>query len=82
MAKKLRVIYYSWLCDDDLGEAQGFFEVVDNKLKLITGWSMNDANYRNEYMRGVFKYVGIDVQKLPTKYLKQATEQVKEMFGL
>jgi len=64
----MRTIYYKYFCDDDLGECQGFFDVIKNKVTLITCWSMNDANYRHEYMQSVFTYLGVEVKKLPDIY--------------
>ena len=81
MKKSVRVIYEQYFCDDD-GEMQGFYEVVNGKLKFITGWSMNDANYRSEYMKSLFEYLGVDVQKLPVKFQKEVKRLITKAFGL
>jgi hypothetical protein len=83
--QKLRVIFYKYFDssdDDDLGEAQAFFEVVDGNLTLISCWSLNDADYREEYMSKVFRYLGVDVKRLPEKWYSQAVEAVKEAWGI
>lgn len=67
---------------EDMGEAQGFYEVVNGKLKFITGWFMSDAHYRNEYMGGLLKHLGAVVQDLPNKYNAQATKLFKRAYGL
>ena len=42
------------------GESQFVF---DDKFKLIDGWQRNDADYRDEYMSGFLKHLGIQVKK-------------------
>ncbi len=85
--KQKRTIYYKYFCDDDLGELQGFFEMVRNgrkigkKLVLISFWGMNDADYRHEYMQSVFTYLGVRVQKLPDIYDESAIKLLKEYSG-
>lgn len=78
----LRVIYVKYFCGGDLGEAQGFYEVVKDKLVFISGFFMNDANYRDEYMSGVFEYLGVDMQTLPDKYEAAALKLMKKAFGM
>ena len=39
----MRTIYVKSFCDDDLGEADAFYDLVDGKLTLITAWSMNES---------------------------------------
>jgi len=77
-----RVIYYQCFCDDDLGEAQGFFETTNNKLTMLYGWSLNDANYRQEYMGGLMKKLGVEVKILAKKHEAKAKQLMKEWFGL
>ena len=76
-----RTIYLECFCDDDLGEADAFYEVVDDKLTMITAWSMNDAQYRSEYMDPLFSHLGIEIKPVPRKYRKQAKALLAEMWG-
>jgi len=78
----MRKIYSKYFCDDDLGEADAFFDVVEGKLKLITAWSANDASYREEYMSSLFTYLGIEIADLPKKFDKAAKELLKGLWGL
>ena len=78
----MRTIYYKSFCDDDFGECQGFFELVNKNLVLISGWSMNDAHYRHEYMQSVFTYLGVKVKELPEGQNKAAVKLLTKAFGL
>lgn len=75
-----RNIYHVYFCDDELGDIDAFFE-FDMKLKLITSWSLNDANYRNEYMSPLFLHLGVAVRRLPMKYEKTAKDLLREWWG-
>ena len=79
---KLRVIYHSFFCDDNLGEADGFFEINDGKVKYVTGWFCNDAMYRDEYMSGLLEYAGLEVKQLPEKYEEEASKLMAREYGL
>lgn len=51
--------------DDDenaLGEYEAFFD--DNK-KFLAGWSLNDAQWRDEYMDGLMQALGYEVVIVP-----------------
>jgi hypothetical protein len=76
-----RVIYYQWFTEAEIGECQGFFEIVKDELVLIGCWSCNDGEYRHEYMGGVFTYLGVDVQRLPDEWHAQAVEKLKKTWG-
>jgi hypothetical protein len=80
--QKLKVIYHTFICDDNLGEADGFFEINDGKLQYVTSWDCNDASWRGEYMRGLLKHVGVDVQTLPDKYKGEASKLMAKAYGL
>jgi len=83
MAKeKLKIIYHRFFCTDRLGEADGFYEIKDGKLKFITGWFSNDASYRDEYMSDLLRYAGVDVQDLPEKYANEAEKLMGIKYGI
>jgi hypothetical protein len=75
-----RVIFFKYFCDD-FGEMDAFYEIVDGKLLLVKAWSNNDANYRNEYMSGLFSYLGIQMTNLPDKYEKEARALLVKAWG-
>jgi len=80
----MRTIYVEYFCDEDLGDADAFYEVQADvgSLTLITAWSNNDASYRDEYMSSLFKYLGVEVKPLPKKYKKEAKKLLGKMWGL
>lgn len=82
MNKLNRVVYEKYFCTDDLGEADGFFEINGGTLTFVTGWSHNDANWRGEYMDSLLRHFGVMVQPLPKKYEKKAEKLIREAFGL
>lgn len=73
----MRTIYIVDACDENLGEAQGVF---DEKGKLISAWSCNDANWRDEYFNGFMKTLGITVKSRKTTASDIA--KLKDHFGL
>ncbi len=77
----MRQIYHEYF-EDEFGEADAFYEIVDGKLKLITCWSLNDAHYRDEYMSSLFKYLGVDIVDLPKKHRKKAEEMLRKAWGV
>jgi hypothetical protein len=78
----MRVLdHWDWQ-DEEVCETESFHEVVDGKLVLVQAWSLNDAMYREEYMKPLFDYLGVGIKTLPAKYRKEARNQVKETFGL
>lgn len=79
----MRTIYVKYFCDNDIGEADAFFDVsgLKKELVLITAWSTNDASYRDEYMSSLFEYLGVKIKPLPAKYDKQALSKIKELWG-
>lgn len=57
--------------------------VFDENYKVLDGWSMNDANYRDEYMGGFLNKLGIKVERslpedAPKSLIKTA---LKKLFG-
>lgn len=49
-------------CGDDegvLGEVQGF---MNAQGEVVGFWSLNDANWRNEYFNATFQALGIEIQ--------------------
>lgn len=77
-----RTIYFAYLCGDQLGEVQAFFELEGEKLTLVTGWSSNDANWRGEYMGGLLAHLGARVEKLPDRHRAEALRLAAGMFGV
>ena len=77
-----KTLYHTFVCDDNCGEADGFFEIEKGKLKLVTCWSANDANWRGEYMSGLIKYFGGKIERLPVKHEKQASLLMARSWGL
>lgn len=53
MITKIYYVYYN-----EEFEYQAFF---DENYNYISGWNMNDANWRPEYMNGLFVKLGIEV---------------------
>lgn len=82
MAKAKKVLYFSYFNGDDIGEADGFFEIKNGKLELVDCWSLNDAHWRGEYMTGILNWAGVEVTKLPAKYMKQGEKLIAETWGL
>ena len=68
-------------CEDPIGEADAFFEIVNGKLKLITTWDCNDALWREEYMDSLLAYAGVRIKSLPEKYHNEALRLVAKNFG-
>jgi len=83
MAKaKLRAIYHEFFCEGNLGEMDAFFEIKNGKLGFIDGWSLNDAHWRGEYMRGLLRHLGAEVKQLPDEYHDVAAQLVAKAFGI
>lgn len=87
MAKKQaapapKVLYRAFFCGDDIGEADGFFEINNGKVKYVTGWFCNDAMWRGEYMDDLIEYFGGKIEELPKKYHAEAEKQMAEAYGL
>lgn len=79
---KTKTLYRTFICGDLVGEAEGFFELNDGKLTLITCWSANDASYRDEYMSGLIEYFGGAIERLPEKYVEEAEKMMAKTWGL
>ena len=86
MAKKtglgLKTVYHAYFEGDNIGEADGFFEIKNGKLSAVTGWSLNDAHWRYEYMQGLIGYFGGIVEPLPKKYQAQAEKLLLKLWNL
>jgi hypothetical protein len=84
MAKaKLRTLYHQFFCGEgNLGEADGFFSLEGGKLEWVDGWDANDANWRHEYMAGLLKWAGVEIKRLPSKYLDEAVKIAEKIWGL
>lgn len=74
--------YYQFFCDADLGECYGFFTEDKKKLACIHWFDANDAVYRHEYMSGLFKHFGVQINKLPARLEKAALVLLKEEYGV
>jgi hypothetical protein len=77
-----RVIYHKYFCTDEIGESDGFFEVVNGKLEYVSGWFHNDAMWRPEYMSGLLEHLGVEVADLPAKYEKEAAKLFSQAYGI
>jgi predicted DNA-binding WGR domain protein len=77
-----KVLYHEFFCGDNIGEADGFFEIVDGKLKLVDCWSTNDAHWRGEYMTGLLSWAGVELKDLPEKYQVDGEKLLCENWGL
>ncbi len=73
------------VADDVVGEAQGMF---DAKGQLIHAWSLNDCNWRNEYLSPLMRALSIDVKDSTSRSKTSKDEtprelkKLKEFFGL
>ena len=54
---------------------------LDENKKLITCWCCNDANYRDEYMKNLFKYLGYKVVYEKSSNVIEEIKPVLENFG-
>ena len=77
-----KTLYHAYFCGDNLGEADGFFEIKDGKLELVDCWSLNDAHWRGEYMTGILTWAGVDLQDLPKKYMAEGEKILEKTWGL
>jgi hypothetical protein len=81
MATK-KVLYHGYFNGDDIGEADGFFEIVNKKLKLVDCWSLNDAHWRGEYMTGILEWAGVKVERLPEDRNDEGEKLIAKCWGL
>ena len=80
----MRKIFVKYFGDNEVGDADVFYEEVQGKLILIAAWSNDDASYRSyrqEYMGPLMRYLGIDVRPLPKSNEKQARALLKDRWG-
>jgi hypothetical protein len=77
-----KILYYAYFCGDNIGEADGFFEIKGSKLELVDCWSKNDANWRSEYMTGILSWAGVEVKKLPPSHVAAGEKLIAENWGL
>jgi predicted DNA-binding WGR domain protein len=77
-----KTLYHEFFCSNNIGEADGFFEIVDGKLKLVDCWSTNDAHWRGEYMTGLLRWAGVDLKDLPEKYQVEAEKLLCKCWGI
>lgn len=73
--KKIYIVYTELYGENQI--------VFDENFKVLGGWSMNDASYRDEYMGGFLKKLGIKVNRtLPPSAPKNLIKDgLKEQFG-
>lgn len=65
------------------GEAGECDIVFDSNLKVIDGWSCNDATWRGEYFDGLMKQLGIIVKSSHPKLTEKVVEKAAlKLFGL
>jgi predicted DNA-binding WGR domain protein len=77
-----KILYHEFFCGDNIGEADGFFEIVDGKLQLVECWSTNDAHWRGEYMTGLLSWAGVEMKDLPEKYQVEGEKLLCKNWGL
>jgi hypothetical protein len=78
-----RILYHAFFCGDNVGEADGFFEIKDNdELELVDCWSTNDAHWRGEYMSGILSWAGVEVQRLPENRQDEGEKLLEKNWGL
>lgn len=74
----MTIIYHIAYCDEY--EADAFF---DTKHKLLAAWSMNDANWRSEYMNPLLEALGVEVVQIEEEDLeyKSLVKKMKKYLG-
>lgn len=77
-----KTLYNSSFEGGNIGEADGFFEIVDGKVELVDCWSCNDAMWRDEYMNGILEWAGVKLERLPVKYKREAEKLIEKAWGL
>lgn len=76
LSGRARIIYHVAWCDDVFGECEAMFDGD----RLIDGWSLNDAQWRSEYLSGLMRYLGVIViNREPTESDRAAA---LDHFGL
>lgn len=78
----MRTIYHQVFNQPILGEAEAFYEIKDKELIYLSGWFLNDAHYRSEYMNSLFEALDIEVEDLPAKYKTKAAKLMQDEYGL
>lgn len=79
--QKLKVIYHERFEGEGLGEAEAFYEIVNGKVEYVTGWFLNDAMWRDEYMSGLISHFGGEIERLPEKHHVAAAKLMCEAYG-
>lgn len=69
-----KVIYIEYT--EEVGEVQGAF---DENGDLIHIWSMNDANWRNEYLDPILEHFDIEVRS--GVYVDKLIAEAKALWG-
>ena len=70
----MKKLYFVSDCDNELGEIGG---VLDEKGKVLDCWSLNDADWRNEYFSGFMEKVGIEaVESTSPKHIKASVTKL------
>lgn len=62
------ILYHVALCDDEVGEVEGFF---DESGSLLASWCLNDANWRGEYQNSLLNSLGYNVYFSDSEELEQ-----------
>ena len=71
----------NYVCTDRFGEFDLFF---DEKGACLGAWCCNDAMYRPEYMNGLFRRLGFNVNSVSDRgrWKKLVDKEMLESFGL
>lgn len=66
-------IYHAYLYNEKIGEVDAF---ASEKGELITWWSNNDADWREEYMQPLMTAVGVEVVEAGISLRKKLLKQI------
>lgn len=78
---QLKVLYHENFEGEGLGEAEAFYEIVKGKVEFVTGWFMNDAMWREEYMSGLISHFGGKIERLPKQHHITAAKLMCDAYG-
>lgn len=73
----MKTINHVCYWDGDIGGYDFFY---DSKWNLLSWWGQGDAEYRPEYMNGLFKALGFKVVSIDTEKNRRALRLVKVLL--
>lgn len=72
----------STINDEDLIERHGEVQFAfDANLNLLDGWSLNDADWREEYFNPFMSKLGFNVETEHPQATKMINEAAEKLFG-